>query len=105
MFMHLLGPKSFDNPKGPLAHKQTFLLITFNGIGLISTTIIALVAYLGSWALVASIIIAKLMVHQHPFLLETLARVDNNTFLFQQHLKATCNLLLSLVRACLPLFE
>jgi hypothetical protein len=31
------------------------------------------------------------MVNQYPFLLEALARVDNNTFLFQQHLKVVCD--------------
>jgi hypothetical protein len=29
------------------------------------------------------------MVDQHPFLFEALAQINNNTFLFQQHLKAT----------------
>jgi hypothetical protein len=33
------------------------------------------------------------MVDQHPFLLEALARGNNNIFLFQQHLKVTCDLL------------
>jgi hypothetical protein len=45
------------------------------------------------------------MVDQHPFLLEALVRVDNNTFPIQQHLKATYNLLPSPTHACLPLFE
>jgi hypothetical protein len=30
-----------------------------------------------------SVIAVRFMVDQHPFLLETSARVDNNTFLFQ----------------------
>jgi hypothetical protein len=45
------------------------------------------------------------MVDQCPFLLEALAQVDNNTFPFQQHLKATCDFLLPLTCACLPSFE
>jgi hypothetical protein len=45
------------------------------------------------------------MVDQHPFLFEVLARVDNNTFPFQQHLKAACDLLPPPTYACLPPFE
>jgi hypothetical protein len=45
------------------------------------------------------------MVDQHPFFLEALTQVDNNTFLFQQHLKATFDLLRPLARVCLPPFE
>jgi hypothetical protein len=59
MFGHLLGPRSFDNPKGPLARKQASLIITFGGIKLILISIIIPTAYLGSWALVALIIIVK----------------------------------------------
>jgi hypothetical protein len=44
------------------------------------------------------------MVEQCPFLLEVLAWI-NNTFPFQQHLKATCDLLPPLARACLLPFE
>jgi hypothetical protein len=45
------------------------------------------------------------MVNHRPFLLETLMQVKNNTFLFQQHLKATCDLLLSSTWVCLLPFE
>jgi hypothetical protein len=45
------------------------------------------------------------MVDQRIFLLEVLARVDNNTFHFQQHLKATCDLLPPPTHACFPPFE
>jgi hypothetical protein len=45
------------------------------------------------------------MVDQHPFFFEVLARVDNNIFPFQQHLKATCDLLLPATRVCLLPFE
>jgi hypothetical protein len=34
------------------------------------------------------------MVDQRLFLFEALMQIDNNTFLFQQHFKATCDLLL-----------
>jgi hypothetical protein len=39
------------------------------------------------------------MVDQHPFLLQVLAQI-NNTFLFQQHFKATWNLLPPPAYAC-----
>jgi hypothetical protein len=45
------------------------------------------------------------MVDQHFFLLEALAWIDNNTFPFQQHLKATCDLLPPPTHACLLPFE
>ncbi len=45
------------------------------------------------------------MVDQRPFLLETLAQVDNNTFPFQQHFKMICDLLLPPTRVCCPPFK
>jgi hypothetical protein len=45
------------------------------------------------------------MVYQRPFYLETLTQVDNNTLPFQQHLKATCDLLLCPTCASLPSFD
>jgi hypothetical protein len=104
MFRCLLGLESFDDPKGPLAHKQASLPITFNGIGLILMTIIAL-AYLRSWALVTTIITVSLMVDQCPFLFEALTWGDNNTIPFQQHLKAACDFLPPLAYTCLLSFE
>ncbi len=70
----------------------------------ISTFINAPTTYLKSWALVISIIDARFMVDQHLFLFETLAWIDN-TFPFQQHFKATCDLLPPLARVCLLPFE
>jgi hypothetical protein len=58
----------------------------------ISTSTITLIAYLGSWALVASIIAARFMVDQRRFFLEALTRIDNNSFSLQQHLKVICDL-------------
>jgi len=40
-------------------------------------------ASLGNWAFVTSIVTIRFMVDQHPFYLETLTQVDNNTFPFQ----------------------
>ncbi len=105
MFGHLLGPTSFDSLKGLLDYKQAFLPITFSGIGFIPTTTIALTTYLRSWALVVSIIIVRLMVDQHFFLLKTLTWIDNNTFPFQQHLKATCDFLSPLTHVSFLLFQ
>jgi hypothetical protein len=68
VFGHLLGLRTLNSRKGPSIHKQTFFPITFDGIGLIPTA-----TYLGSWAFVASTIIVRFMVNQHPFLLEALA--------------------------------
>jgi hypothetical protein len=80
VFGHLLGLGSFDSLEEPLACKQAFLPITFGNIGFILTITIAPTTYLGSWALVASIIDVRFMVDQCFFLLEALTRIDNNTF-------------------------
>jgi hypothetical protein len=45
----------------------------------ILTTTIALATYLRSWPFVTSIIVVSFMVDPHPFLLEALTWVDNNT--------------------------
>jgi hypothetical protein len=71
----------------------------------ISTSTITLTTYLGSWALVISVIAIRFMVDQCPFLLEALARVDNNTFPFQQHIMVACDLLPPPTHACIPPFE
>jgi hypothetical protein len=105
VFGCLLGTKSFDSPKGPLARKQTSLPITFGDIGCIPTITITLTTYLGSWALVISIIIVRFMVNQCPFFFKTLAQVDKNTFFFQQHLKVACDFLLPPTWACFLPFE
>jgi hypothetical protein len=67
MFGRLLGLGSFGSPKGPLVHKQASLPITFNGIGLISTTTITPIVYLRSWALVALVIVVRFMVNHTSF--------------------------------------
>ncbi len=82
MFGHLLGPRFFDNPKGPLVRRRASFPITFGGIEFTLTSTITPTTYLRSWALVTLIIVARFMVDQHPFLFEVLAWVDNNTFPF-----------------------
>jgi hypothetical protein len=42
------------------------------GVGLISTKVMMLMAYLGSWALVAPIIVIKFFLNYHLFLLEVI---------------------------------
>jgi hypothetical protein len=105
MFGPLLGLRSFDIAKRPLVRKQTSFPITFNGVGLILTSINALTTYLGNRAFVISTIFARFVVDQCPFLLEALAGVVNNTFPFQQHFNNTCDLLAPPARACLFPFE
>ncbi len=70
MFGPLLGLRSFDIPKGPLVCKQTSLPITFDGVRLILTSIIAPTTYLRNWAFVISIIFARFMVDQCPSFLK-----------------------------------
>jgi hypothetical protein len=45
------------------------------------------------------------MIDQHLFLFEALTQINNNTFPFQQHLKAACDILPPPTLACLPPFE
>jgi hypothetical protein len=66
VFRHLLGPRSFDKPKGPLTHKQVYFPITFGGIMLIPMATITPTTYLGNWALITLIIVVRFMVDQHP---------------------------------------
>jgi hypothetical protein len=84
VFGRFLCLGSFDSLKVLLVHKQAFLLVTFNGVEILLTSTIALIAYLGCWALIVSVITIRFMVGQCLFLLEDLARIDNNTFSFQQ---------------------
>jgi hypothetical protein len=83
VFGCLLGPRFFDSPKRPLAHKQAFLPIIFDGVKFISTSTIIPTTYLRNWAFVISIVVARFMVDQCPFILEALTQVDNNTL--KQH--------------------
>jgi len=79
-FEHLLSLWSFDSPKGHFTHKQVSIPIAFNDIELVSIGTIASTTYLGSWALVASIIVIRFTFDQRSFFLEALAQIDNNTF-------------------------
>jgi hypothetical protein len=105
MFGCILGPWFLDSPKRPIVHKHVSLLITLDGIEFIPMAIITPTIYLRNWALVTSIIVVRFMVDQKPFFLETLMQVDNNNFLFHQHLKAACDLLLLLTNVYFFPFE
>ncbi len=105
MFGCLLGPWSLNSLKRPLVCKHASPLITFNGIELIPMATITPTTYLGNWAFVTLIIVIRFMIDQQPFLFETLAQVDNNTFPFQQHFKTTSDLLLFLTWVYFPRFE
>ncbi len=105
MFGCFLGLRSFDSLKGLLICNQVSFPINFNGVRFILTSTIAPTTYLGSWALIVLIIIIRFMVDQRPFLLGTLAWIDNNTFPVQHHLKATCDFLPPLAHVCFLLFK
>ncbi len=72
MFGRLLGLGSFDNPKGPLAHKQASFPITFGDVEFILTSTITSITYLGNWALIVLVIVARFMVDQCFFIFEAL---------------------------------
>ncbi len=77
VFGCFLGPRSFNNFKGPLAWKQAYFPITFSGIRFILMTTITLTTYLGSWAFVASITTIRFIIDEHFVLFKTLAQVNN----------------------------
>jgi hypothetical protein len=62
IFDIFLGSNSLECPKAPLVHWQMVLLPIFSGgVGLISLKVIAPIACLKSWALVAPIIVSKFL--------------------------------------------
>jgi hypothetical protein len=63
VFIHLLGPGSFESLKGLIVHKQASLSITFDGVRLIVTLTIAPITYLRNWALIVPIIVVRFMVN------------------------------------------
>jgi hypothetical protein len=60
----------------------TSFLISHGGIGIIFTKFIMPMAYLRSWALVAPIIIIKLFLNYHLFLLDVIGLKSSNSFPF-----------------------
>jgi len=78
---------SWDCPHVLLVHQQASLPIFQGGINFIFTKFIALVAYLGNWALVAPIIITRFLVDHCPFLLKAIGANNFGPFPFHAHLK------------------
>jgi len=58
------------------------LPISSGGLGLISLQVIALVAYMGSWGLVALIIASKFLFYFRLFLLEVIGASNLGSFFF-----------------------
>ncbi len=71
-----------------LVYWQMAFLISKGSVGLILLKVIALVAYLGSWALVAPIIASRFLFDFRPFLLEVIGASNSGPFSFQAHLKS-----------------
>jgi hypothetical protein len=59
IFERLLGLGLLEWPKAFLVHQYVAFHVFSGGLGLISSEVIALVAYMGSWGLVALIIAYK----------------------------------------------
>jgi hypothetical protein len=72
VFKWLLSPCFFKCLKAFLVHRQVSLPIFNGGIGIIYIETIALITYLGNWALVAHVIVFRLLLDSHPFLLEVI---------------------------------
>ncbi len=62
-FLEIFGSSSLECPKAPLVCQQVALPISSEGVMLISSEIIALTAYLGSWPLIAPIITFRLLLN------------------------------------------
>ncbi len=88
IFERFLGPSSLECPKALLVRWQMAFPIFNGGIRLMSSKFIALVTYLGSWALVAFVITSRFLLHSRPFLLEGIGANNLRPFLFQTHLKS-----------------
>jgi len=74
-------------------------------MSLIFVETIALVVYLGSWALEFFVIICRLMLDLHSFLLEVIGANNLGSFPFQALLRLFQELFPLVVATCLPLFE
>ncbi len=86
-------------------HWQVFLPISFGNVGLISSEIIMLTTYLGSWALIALIITLRFLVNFRLFLLEAIRVGNSSSLLFQTHLRLVWKLLPMVATLCIPPFE
>lgn len=91
----LIGPWSFDGPKGNLVHCQAYFPIFLGGIGFISFIATTAIVW-GSWALVASSLAFWFLLDHCICFVENFVYVNSNIFPFQQQLKTTWNLFLLL---------
>jgi hypothetical protein len=89
VFLKLLGLGSLECPKAPLVHPQVALTIFNGGIRLTSSNVIALTTYLGSWALITSVIASKFLLDFCPFLLKAIGANSSGSLPLQTHLKST----------------
>ncbi len=72
VFECFLGPIFFKCLKTPLMHWRVSLPIFNGGISLICIKTIVPTTYLGNWALVAHVIVSRLLLNSRPFLLEVI---------------------------------
>jgi len=87
IFIRFLGLDSLKCPNPLFVHQHVALPISSGGTRLISSKVIALVACLGSWALVAFVIISRFLSDFCSFLLEVIGVSNLRPFPFQAHLK------------------
>jgi hypothetical protein len=72
IFERLLGQCLLECLKAFLVCQYVVFPIFSGGVRLISSKVIALVAYLGSWALIAPVITSRFLLDFRPFLLEVI---------------------------------
>jgi hypothetical protein len=88
VFKWLLCPGFFECLKTFLVHQQISLPIFNGGIVLICIKTIVLVTYLGNWALVAHVIVFRLLLNSRPFLLEAIGASNLGSFPFRVYLRS-----------------
>jgi len=72
IFERLLGQCLLECLKAFLVCQYVVFPIFSGGVGLISSEVIALAAYLGSWALIAPVIASRFLLDSHTFFLEVI---------------------------------
>lgn len=88
VFEWLLCLGFFECLKALLMHQHVSLLISNGGIGLIYIETIVSVTYLGNWALVEHVIVFRLLLNSHPFLLEAIGASNSGSFPFHVYLRS-----------------
>jgi len=98
VFERLLGPRSLECPKALLVCWWVAFPIFSWGVRLIFSKVIALVAYLWHWALVAPVIASR-------FFVGAIGASNSRPLPFQAHLKLAQELSPPGVTTCVPHFE